>query len=149
MPHIMAESGNKKLGKRDGAKDVLDYIREGYTQEALVNFIASLGWNDGTEQEIFTVDELIEKFSLGRVQKSGARFDQQRLLWMNGQHIRTLKIEDLYERTTDFWPASAQNADKLRKIEVLMLVQDRLKTLADLPIITNYFFEDPDPDWHM
>ena len=149
MPHIMAESGNKKLGKRDGAKDVLDYIREGYTQETIVNFIASLGWNDGTEQEIFTIDELIEKFSLERVQKSGARFDQQRLLWMNGQHIRTLDVEDLYERIADFWPSSAQNTTKERKIEILALVQDRLKTLADLPIITSYFFEDPDPDWHM
>jgi glutamyl-tRNA synthetase len=149
MPHIMNEQGNKKLGKRDGAKDVLDYIREGYTREALINFIASLGWNDGTEQEIFTVDELVEKFSLDRVQRSGARFDQPRLLWMNGQHIRTLKLEDLYDRVADFWPTSAQNATKERKLEVLALVQDRLKTLADLPVITNYFFEDPDPDWHM
>lgn len=63
MPHIMNEQGNKKLSKRDGAKDVLDYTREGYLPEALVSFIATLGWNDGTEQEVFTTEELIEKFS--------------------------------------------------------------------------------------
>jgi len=82
MPHIMNEQGNKKLGKRDGAKDVLDYIRDGYLSETMMSFIATLGWNDGTEQEVFTKDELIEKFSLARVQRSGARFDEKRLLWM-------------------------------------------------------------------
>lgn len=149
MPHIMAESGNKKLGKRDGAKDVLDYIRDGYLPEALVNFIASLGWNDGTEQEIFTRDELIEKFSLARVQRSGARFDEQRLLWMNGQHIRMLRLDDLYERVTHFWPDAAKDAGIEHKKHILALVQDRLKTLADLPTLTSYFFGEPTPDWSM
>ena len=67
MPHIMNEQGNKKLGKRDGAKDVLDYIRDGYLPETMMSFIATMGWNDGTEQEVFTKAELIEKFSLSRV----------------------------------------------------------------------------------
>lgn len=147
MPHIMAESGNKKLGKRDGAKDVLDYLRDGYLPEALVNFIASLGWNDGTEQEIFSRTELIEKFRLDRVQHSGARFDEQRLLWMNGQHIRMLSIDELYERVTDFWPDSAEHATIEYKKQILGLVQDRLKTLADLPAITSYFFEEPAINW--
>lgn len=149
MPHIMAESGNKKLGKRDGAKDVLDYLRDGYLPEALVNFIASMGWNDGTEQEIFTREELIEKFSLGRVQHSGARFDEQRLLWMNGQHIRLLSIDDLYDRVADFWPESAASADESRKKQILTLVQDRMKTLTDLPMLTSYFFAEPSPDRSM
>lgn len=149
LPHILAETGGKKLGKRDGAKDVLDYIHDGYIPEALVNFIASLGWNDGTEQELFSVDELIQKFDLGRVQRSGARFDQRRLLWMNGQHIRTLPLDDLFERVKDFWPASVANADEQRRREILALVQDRLKTLRDLPTLTSYFFEEPEPDWSM
>jgi glutamyl-tRNA synthetase len=140
MPHIMAESGNKKLGKRDGSKDVLDYLKDGYLPETMVNFIASLGWNDGTEQEIFTVAELIEKFSLDRVQKSGARFDEKRLEWMNGQHIRLLSLDDLYARVADFWPASAANASEELKKHVLELVQDRLKTLKDLAFLTDYFF---------
>ncbi len=149
MPHIMAESGNKKLGKRDGAKDVLDYLKDGYLPETMVNFIASLGWNDGTEQEVFTVDELIDKFSLDRVQRSGARFDEKRLEWMNGQHIRQLSLDDLYTRITEFWPNEASNADDAYKKELLGLVQDRLKTLADLPTLTSYFFAEPTPDWTM
>ena len=149
MPHIMAESGNKKLGKRDGAKDVLDYLKEGYVPEALVNFIASMGWNDGTEQEIFSREELIEKFSLDRVQRSGARFDEQRLLWLNGQWIRRLSLDDLSERVADFWPASANTATADYKRTLLTLVQDRLKTLNDLPLLTGYFFEEPTPDWTM
>lgn len=149
MPHIMAESGNKKLGKRDGAKDVLDYLKDGYTPEALVNFIASMGWNDGTEQEIFSREELIEKFSLDRVQRSGARFDEQRLLWLNGQWIRRLAIDDLFDRVAIFWPASASSATIEYKKEILALVQDRLKTLADLPLLSSYFFEEPAPNWSM
>jgi glutamyl-tRNA synthetase len=149
MPHIMAEAGNKKLGKRDGAKDVLDYLKDGYLPETMVNFIASLGWNDGTEQEIFTVDELIAKFSLDRVQKSGARFDEKRLEWMNGQHIRLLSLDDLYLRSADFWPASAAHADESEKKKILALVQDRLKTLRDLATLTDYFFTEPTPDWSL
>lgn len=149
MPHIMAESGHKKLGKRDGAKDVLDYIREGILPEALLNFIASLGWNDGTEQEIFSREELIEKFSLERVQRSGARFDEQRLLWMNGQWIRRLSLDDLYLRAANFWPESAEGASEARKKQILALVQDRLKTLADLPLLSSYFFDEPAPNWQM
>jgi len=149
MPHILAESGTKKLGKRDGAKDVLDYIRDGILPEALMNFIASLGWNDGTEQEIFSREELIAKFTLDRVQRSGARFDEQRLLWMNGQWIRRLNMDELYDRTTDFWPASAADATEAYKQQLLTLVQDRLKTLADLKTLTSYFFEEPAPNWQM
>lgn len=143
VPHIMNEQGNKKLGKRDGAKDVLDYVRQGYLPETLLSFIATLGWNDGTEQEVFTRDELIAAFDLARVQRSGARFDERRLLWMNGQFIRELSLDDLYARVADFWPASAANADEDDKRHILELVQDRLKTLADLPLLSDYFFAEP------
>jgi glutamyl/glutaminyl-tRNA synthetase len=146
LPHIMNEQGNKKLGKRDGAKDVLDYIRDGYLPEALVSFIATLGWNDGTEQEIFTKQELIDKFSLDRVQKSGARFDEKRLLWMNGHFIRELPLSELEARVEFFWPESAKKASESYKRDVLKLAQDRLKTLRDLPRLTSYFFEEPAPD---
>jgi len=146
MPHIMNEQGNKKLGKRDGAKDVLDYIRDGYLPEALDSFIATLGWNDGTEQEVFTGEELIKKFSLDRVQKSGARFDEKRLLWVNGHFIRELSLDELYTRVEFFWPESAKKAPENYKKEVLALAQDRLKTLKDLPSLTSYFFEEPTPN---
>lgn len=149
VPHIMNENGNKKLGKRDGAKDVLEYLHEGYLPEALINFIVSMGWNDGTEQEIFSREELIAKFSLGKVQHSGARFDEKRLLWMNGQWIRKLSLDDLYSRCANFWPESAKQTNDNTKKQLLTLVQDRLKTLADLPLMTSYFFEEPTPDLEM
>ena len=143
LPHIMAPDGKKKLGKRDGAKSVTDYRTDGILPEAMLNFLASMGWNDGTEQEIFSKTELIEKFSLERVQRSGARFDEKRLLWMNGQWIRSLALDDLYERTSPYWTSSAANFDETYKKKILALVQDRLKTLAELPLMTRYFFEEP------
>lgn len=146
LPWIMAEGGKKKLSKRDGAKDVLDYIREGYLPEALVSFIATLGWNDGTEQEVFTVDELIKKFSLERVGKSGAHFDEQRLTWVNGHFIRQLKLDELYTKVKDFWPAEAEGSDEDYKKQVLALVQERLKYFTELPELTKFFFEEPSPD---
>jgi len=149
LPYVMAIDGKKKLGKRDGAKDILEYGHQGYLPEAMMNFLATLGWNDGTEQEIFAESELISKFSLDRVQKSPARFDEARLLWLNGQHIRLLSLDALYERVTDFWPASAVGVDTDRKKLVLGLVQDRLKTLADLPLLTEYFFAEPTINWSM
>lgn len=149
LPHIMAPEGNKKLGKRDGAKSVTEYREQGILPETMLNFLASMGWNDGTEQEIFTKTELIQKFSLDRVQRSGARFDEQRLLWMNGQHIRRLKLDDLYERIEDFWPESAAQASEDKKKELLALVKDRLKTLRDLPTLTEYFFAEPTVDWSL
>lgn len=146
LPHIMAPDGKKKLGKRDGAKSVNDYRTDGILPEAMLNFLASMGWNDGTEQEIFSRDELIEKFSLERVQRSGARFDEQRLLWMNGQWIRRLSLDDLYARVEKYWPLSAASSSEDYKKQILALVQDRLKTLAELPLMTSYFFEDPAPN---
>ncbi|HET7630338.1 MAG TPA: glutamate--tRNA ligase [Candidatus Saccharimonadales bacterium] len=149
MPHILAETGGKKLGKRDGAKDVLDYAREGYLPETLLSFIATLGWNDGSEQEVFSRHELIDKFDLSRVQRSGARFDMQRLNWMNGQFIRNLDLDELYKRAEDFWPDAAAKADRAYRRQVLGLVQDRLKTLADLPLASSYFFDEPTADIDM
>ena len=169
MPHILNEQGNKKLGKRDGAKDVLDYIREGFLPEALVSFIATLGWNDGTEQEVFTVAELIEKFSLERVGRSGAHFDQRRLLWTNGQFIREMSVDRLYNAvsspelirrssekldslaksendSTGHWPEAASNFDEAYKKQVLSLIQERLKFFAEIPELTGFFFSEPAVD---
>lgn len=142
VPHILNELGNKKLSKRDGAKDILEYRKEGYLPEAMINFLATLGWNDGTEQEVFTVSELIEKFSLKRVQKNGAHFDERRLIWLNGAHIRNMKLDKLYEKTADFWPASAEKYPNGYKKSVLKITQERLKYFAELPELTKFFFED-------
>jgi glutamyl-tRNA synthetase len=142
MPHILNQKGNKKLSKRDGAKDVLDFMREGYLPEALVSFIATLGWNDGTEQEVFTIDELIKKFSLDRVQQSGAHFDDKRLEWVNGHFIRQLPLEELDKRAEPFWSSEAKAAEPSYRHQVLGLVQERLKYLAEIPQLTEFFFKD-------
>lgn len=142
MPHIMGPDGKKKLSKRDGAKDVLDYLREGYLPEAMVSFIATLGWNDGTTQEVFTTKELIKKFSLDRVQKSGARFDEQRLAWVNGHFIREMNIDELYKLAEGYWPKSSAKFDNKYKKNVLKLVQERLKYLNELGELTEFFFKD-------
>lgn len=149
LPHIMRPDGRKKLGKRDGAKSVTEYRDDGILPEAMFNFLATLGWNDGTTQEIFTKEELIAKFSLDRVQRSGARFDEKRLLWMNGQWIRRLSLDDLYRRVDNFWGKAGKRADKNYQLAVLSLAQDRLKTLKDLADITEFFFTEPEPNWAM
>lgn len=150
LPHILAPTGNKKLGKRDGAKSVTEYRADGVLPEAMLNYLACLGWNDGTEQEIYTKDELIQSFCLNKIQNSGARYDETKLLWMNGQWIRRIfdeqGVDALYARTTDFWPATANNYDDAYKKRVLSIIYDRLKTLADLREMTAYFFTDPEID---
>lgn len=95
LPPILGEGGNKKLGKRDGAKDILDYRAEGYLPEAMVNFLALLGWHptetEGEDvQEIFSVEDLLREFNIERVQKSGAQFDEQKLLHINREWMRRL-----------------------------------------------------------
>lgn len=152
LPHILAPSGNKKLGKRDGAKSAADYRKDGILPEAMLNFLACLGWNDGTEDEIYSKEDLIERFDVSRIQHAGARFDEQKLLWLNGQWIRRLFNEDakaLYARTTDFWPESAKNASDELKFRVFSIIYDRLKTLADLRTMTDYFFVSPTVDMDM
>lgn len=153
LPHILAPQGNKKLGKRDGAKSVTEYRDDGVLPEAMLNYLACLGWNDGSEKEIYTKDELIEAFSLDRIQTSGARYDETKLFWLNGQWIRRIfdekGAEALYARTDGFWPDAAKAASDKRKIEVLSIIYDRLKTLSDLRSMTGYFFEDPTIDLTM
>ena len=148
LPHILAPSGNKKLGKRDGAKSVTEYRDSGVLPEALLNYLACLGWNDGTERELYTKNELIKAFSFSRVQTSGARFDEVKIYWYNGQWIRRLVEEEgidaFFSRTAGFWPASADSFDDTYKKRVLSIIFDRLKVLSDLREMTDYFFRDPE-----
>lgn len=143
VPPVMDETGRAKLSKRKGAKPILEYREQGYLPEALINFMATIGWNDGTEQEIFTREELLEKFSLDRVQKSGGIFDEKRLLWLNGVHIRKLALDELYDRVQTFWPQTAKDAKETYKKKVLALVHERLKFFAELPMLTEFFFAEP------
>lgn len=153
LPHILAPTGNKKLGKRDGAKSVTEYRDDGVLPEAMLNYLACLGWNDGTEKEMYTKDELIKAFSVDRIQNSGARYDEVKLLWMNGQWIRRIFDEQgaraLYDRTVNFWPEEANDASEDYRVKVLSIIYDRLKTLSDLRTMTGYFFKDPEVDTDM
>ena len=120
---VLGPDGKKKLSKRDGAKDILEYKDEGYLPETLLNFLATLGWNDGTTQEVFSKEELISKFDIKRVNKSGAKFDEQRLLWLNGHYIRETGTSELLEKTKDFWPKEAENFDEEYKLKFLGLIK--------------------------
>ena len=151
LPHILAPQGNKKLSKRDGAKSVTEYRDDGILPEAMLNYLACLGWNDGSEQEIYDLKGLLEKFSLDRIQNSGARFDETKLLWMNGVWIRKIKDEEgidvLYAKISpDFWPDSAKNYPEEYRKKVLNIIYDRLKLLSELKTFTSYFFEEPKVD---
>lgn len=150
LPHILAPTGNKKLGKRDGAKSVTEYRDDGVLPEALLNYLACLGWNDGTEQEIYSKEDLIKAFSIDRIQNSGARFDEVKIYWYNGQWIRKIATEqgfdELYKHTAGFWPESADSETDEYKLKVLSIIYDRLKTLSDLRTMTDYFFVDPKVD---
>ncbi len=142
---IMAPGGKKKLGKRDGAKDALEYLADGVLVEAFLNFLALLGWNPGkgNKQEIFTLDELIKEFSIEGIGKSGANYDEKRLEWINGHHIRMKSIDELYELSKSYWPESAKSHSEEYKKQVLSLIQERLKFLKEIPELTNFFFEEP------
>lgn len=143
LPQVMDETGKRKLSKRHGAKPILEYRDMGILPSAMLNFLATIGWNDGTDQEIYTVDELITKFDLSRVQRSGGVFDEQRLKFLNGVHIRKLSLDELFDKVTSFWPAEAKDASESYRKSVLALVHERLKFLAELAELTRFFFIDP------
>ncbi len=150
MPHIMAAGGNKKLGKRDGARDILSYREEGYLPEALFNFLSLLGWNPGTDQEIFTKDELINIFELERVQKSGAQVNEDKLDWMNKEHLnkQTQEERKKYYETwiPDIYKKSSDYEIKIEKI--LPLLEERINVGRELLQFIesgelDYFFQKP------
>lgn len=142
LPPVLDISGRAKLSKRKGAKQILEYRDIGIMPEALLNFLALLGWNDGTTQEIFNRSELIEKFDLSRVQKGGAQFNEEQLIHLNGFYIRKLSIDELYDKVANFWSESSKQFDDNYKKRVLGLVQERLKYFSELPGLTELFFKD-------
>ena len=125
MPVILGEAGTKKLGKRDGAKDLLEYRAEGYLPEAMLNFLALLGWGSSTNQEFFTREELVAAFDLGHIQKGGARFDEEKLEHVNQHWMRLLSDEDFIRQGN----LSAPNAAILRK--AVPLIKERAKTFGE------------------
>ena len=125
MPPILGPGGAKKLSKRDGAKSALDYAEEGYLPAAVMNYLALLGWNPGTDQEVFSKDELIAAFDIERVQRSGAQLDETKLNWINKEHIRKLPLETQETMIEKYVP------DTIRSLPTF--TEERMRLLA--PII--------------
>ena len=141
MPLILAPDGTK-LSKRKHPESNLMLFRElGYLPEALINYLALLGWNPGTEQELFTLDQLVRLFSFDRVQHAGARFDWEKLNWINGEYIRKLSLEELTERMKPFVPQVDE--DTLRKAAPAL--QTRLHKLAQALDYLDFLWNDPTP----
>ncbi|WP_282053973.1 glutamate--tRNA ligase [Maribacter luteus] len=157
LPLIMKPVGKGKLSKRDGEKlgfpvfplnwnESQGYREAGFFPEAVVNFLALLGWNPGTEQEIFSLEELIANFSLDRVNKSGARFDPEKNKWYNHQYLQnktneelaTLFAADLTKREI---PVSFPDITYLEK--VVALIKERADFVSDFWELSDYFFEEP------
>lgn len=105
LPPIMRPDRTKKLGKRDGAKDILEYRSDGYLPETMMNFLALIGWNPGTEQELFQRDELIAAFSLHQIQSGGAVFNEEKLRWMNREYLKHLSDAEQIAYVTEALPA--------------------------------------------
>lgn len=139
LPLLLNED-RSKLSKRQGDVAVGDYREKGYLPEALVNFVALLGWNPGDEEEIFTLDEMIERFSLDRINKSGAVFNVEKLQWMNGMYIREKTSKELAKIAEPFLKDAGFNVSNTeRMIKIIDAVKDNLRYLAEIPEITEVF----------
>jgi glutamyl-tRNA synthetase len=126
LPPIMGKDGNKKLGKRDGAKDVLDYPKEGYLPEAMINFLAFLGWNPGGEKEIYSKEELISIFDITKIGHSGAKWNDEKLNWFNKEYIKKLSQEELEKNIFDWLP------EKLRIKKLIPVITERISKFGDI-----------------
>ncbi|HBI33639.1 MAG TPA: glutamate--tRNA ligase [Candidatus Moranbacteria bacterium] len=154
---LLLNLDRSKLSKRQGDVAVEDYLAKGYLKEAILNFVAMLGWNpgEGSVQEIFGVEELIEKFELTKVHKAGAVFDLKKLDWINGQYIKKLPDEELIKNALPFFEqkefyktwsmahgawSNVEKEDYLKK--VLTVEKERLAKFADVGEENKFFFQD-------
>lgn len=159
LPLILKPDGNGKLSKRDGdrlgfpvfAMDWTDprnneqttgFRERGFLPEAFVNMLAMLGWNDGSGQEIFTLDELVKSFSLSRVHKGGAKFDYEKAKWFNSEWIKRLPIASYRDTVKTFFDAKGIVVDD-KFDHVLELVKDRCTLLSDFVAQASFFFQNP------
>ena len=127
VPDVQGPDG-KKLSKRHGSTAVSEFKEQGYLPEALVNFLALIGWSPGTEEEVFSMDDLIRVWRIEKVQHGGAKWDKDRLDYFNGVWIRRLPEDELVRRLRAFVPPQWDD-DLLRK--VVPLIRERMKTLAE------------------
>ena len=139
MPLILAPDGTKMSKRKHPEMNLALYREQGYLPEALLNYLALLGWNPGTSREIFTFDELVEAFSFDRVQHAGARFDWEKLNWINGEYIRTLSDDELAQRVGPFVPKL--DADTVRRAAPAL--RTRMHKLAQAVDYLDYLWTDP------
>ncbi len=145
VPMINGPDG-KRLSKRHGSVSTDEFRDAGYLPEALINFLALLGWAPDGETTLMSRDELVERFTLERVGASVSTFDYQKLDWMNGQYIRAL-TPDAFADTVVAWLADrGSNWDAARVREAAPLVQEKLATLGEFPDLTRFLFEEVEPD---
>jgi len=136
-----------KLSKRHGAVSIIDYREQGYLPETMFNFLALIGWSLDDKTEIMSRQHLVESFSLERIGKTGAIFNRDKLNWMNGVYIRSLSLEDFVQRSLPFLdkglpPEIKRPLDIDYVRQVMPLVQERAKTLAEVPELVEFFFVD-------
>ncbi|HTL39671.1 MAG TPA: glutamate--tRNA ligase [Methylomirabilota bacterium] len=145
LPLLLSKT-RKKLSKRDGDVSVKEFVEQGYLPDALLNFVAFLGWNPKTEHEIFSLAELVKQFSLDKINKAGAVFDLDKLDWFNGMYIRNLNAKDLLEKCSPYLKKAGINFETLSQEfveKVLLLEQSRLKKLSEIGERVGYFFREP------
>lgn len=146
-PPIMKDAHNK-LSKRNGDASFEDLLAKGYLKDAVLNFIALLGWNPGTDQEIFTLEELVEQFDYRNINKSPAIFDTVKLRWMNGEYIKKLPLEEFHKLAMPYYKEVFKEEDmaKLDMMKISELLQTRTEVLTDIPEKLPFFKELPDYD---
>lgn len=148
LPLILSPTGGK-LSKRAAERQgipvlVKQYQDAGYEPEALVNYLALLGWNPGDDREVFDLEGLVEAFSLERVGSAGVQFDLEKLAWFNGQHLRRLPVSNLADRTVTALSAAGVAADPDYVGKMVELMRERVAFASELATGTSYFFADPD-----
>jgi glutamyl-tRNA synthetase len=139
LPLIIKEDGTK-FSKRLGDPSFEDLVEMGYLPRAIVNYIALLGWSPGNDQEFFTLEELENIFSIDRINKSSAAFSFDKLKWINGEHIRSMPLEEFHELAESYYPDELK-AYNTRKISELLQV--RTERLTDIPEAVSFFVEVP------
>jgi glutamyl-tRNA synthetase len=132
LPPILKDDRTKKLGKRDGAKDILEYRNEGYLPEAMINFLTLIGWNPGTEQEIFTKEELIQAFDINKIQKAGGAFNQDKLDWMNKEHLKKLDENDVLKQVSSRLEKQGLTGEQNFVKKVSKIILDHISKWSDI-----------------
>lgn len=144
LPLILRPTG-QKLSKRAGDPSFEDLVSMGYLPEAIINYVALLGWSSGTTQEIFSMDELIDAFSIEGVNKAPAVFDIAKLTWMNGEYIRKLPLEKFHELALKYYK-SAGLSDNIDLVKVSALLQPRTEVFNNIPESVDFLVNLPDYD---